>query len=257
MSLRTVSRTVLVGIVVLAALMMSSRATYPPSSTWSAVGVIALLLCVPAALIAALRWLRPPTSTMMLFTKRRLARRSGGTRRLAFEWIALEHISRDMWLAAIAAEDGYFRDHSGFDWQSIRDAHAHNRTHAHKRGGSTITQQVAKNLFLWPKRSYVRKAMEAYFTALIEALWPKRRILEVYLNIAQFGEDVFGVQVAARRYFEKPAKDLSQHEAALLAAALPNPIRYRVSSPSHQLRFRQSWVLAAMRRLGDLYLESL
>jgi monofunctional biosynthetic peptidoglycan transglycosylase len=162
-----------------------------------------------------------------------------------------------MWLAAIAAEDAYFRDHSGFDWESLRDAHAHNQIHERKRGGSTISQQVAKNLFLWPARSYVRKALEAYLTTIIEALWPKRRILEVYLNIAQFGDDLFGVRAAARRYFDKRSADITATEAALLAAALPNPVLYRPDAVSHQMRFRQTWVLAAMRRLGDLYLERL
>jgi monofunctional glycosyltransferase len=218
-------------------------------------GSAAMLLCAPVAPIVALRWLRPRTSALMRRTRRTLARRRGGGPPLAYEWVDLERIARVMRLAAVAAEDAYFRHHRGFDWESIRAARAHNRAHAAKRGASTITQQVAKNLFLWPERSYVRKALEAYLTVLVEALWPKRRILEVYLNIAQFGEDVFGVQAAALRYFAKPAADLSRQQAALLAAALPNPVKYRVSHPSHQLRFRQTMVLAAMQRLGDDYLE--
>jgi monofunctional biosynthetic peptidoglycan transglycosylase len=162
-----------------------------------------------------------------------------------------------MWLATVTAEDASFQDHSGFDWTSIREARAHNQTHDRKRGASTITQQVAKNLFLWPHKSYVRKALEAYLTLLIEALWPKHRILEVYLNIAQFGVDVFGVEAAARRYFGGAASGLTDVQAALLAAALPSPRTHDVGRPSHQLRFRQAWIRAAARRLGDRCLERL
>lgn len=222
------------------------------------VGAAALVLGAPVAPVVALRWLRPRTSALMLITRRALAPEpDGGRARLAYEWVDLDRIAPVMRLAAVAAEDAYFRHHQGFDWESIRAARAHNRAHATRRGASTISQQVAKNLFLWPTRSYARKALEAYFTVLLEACWPKRRILEVYLNIAQFGEDVFGVEAAARRFFARPASDLSLQQAALLAAALPNPVAYRVSRPSHQLRFRQVMVLSAMQRLGDRYLESI
>ena len=255
MSLRTVTRVVLV---LAAAVVIVAAATWPVMSVaWAAAAGVSLLFCAPVVPIAALRWIRPRTSAMMIATRRRLNRRRGPRVSVTCHWVSGAHIARDLRLAAIAAEDGYFRHHSGFDWHSIRDAHAHNRTHADKRGGSTITQQVAKNLFLWPGRSWGRKVVEAHLTLLIEALWPKRRILEVYLNIAQLGADVFGVEAAARRYFNKPASDLTQVEAALITAALPNPVRYMVDRPSHQMLFRQAWILAAMRRLGDEYLEGL
>jgi monofunctional biosynthetic peptidoglycan transglycosylase len=257
MSLRVLARVALATTAGVAAFATARLATETVSHALTLAGGAAFLFCAPAAPIAALRWVKPPTSAMMIRTRRRLARQSDGGTVLAHEWVDLDRISRPMWLAAIAAEDAYFRDHSGFDWDSIREARAHNEAHALKRGASTITQQVAKNLFLWPEKSYVRKAVEAYLTLLIEALWPKRRILEMYLNIAQFGEDVFGVQAAARRYFGKPAQDITDVEAALLAAALPNPAAYQVSRPSHQLRFRQVWIRAAARRLGDGYLERL
>ena len=194
---------------------------------------------------------------MMLATRAQLMSPPVRRRSIAYDWIDLEYISRSMKLAAIAAEDRYFQHHSGFDWESIHDARAHNRTNVRKRGGSTITQQVAKNLFLWRGRSYVRKALEAYLTLMIEALWPKRRILEVYLNVAQFGDDLFGVAAAAQRYFDTPAAGLTPEQAALLAAALPNPVLYRVTAPTHQMRFRQAWILAAMRHLGDSHLDHL
>jgi monofunctional biosynthetic peptidoglycan transglycosylase len=257
MSLRIVTRIVLIAMAAIAAMAAASAARRTISPALAVSGGLALIVCASAAVVLAMRWIRPPASAMMIATRAALRRLDADAPTLAFEWVGIEDVSREMWLAAIAAEDAYFRHHSGFDWQSIQDARAHNQTHEQKRGGSTITQQVAKNLFLWRGRSYARKAVEAYVTLLIEALWPKRRILEVYLNIAQLGEDLFGVQAAARRYFGKPARDLTQTEAALLAAALPNPMRFRVSEPSHHVRFRQAWILGAMRRMGDVYLERL
>jgi monofunctional biosynthetic peptidoglycan transglycosylase len=257
MSLRTLTRIALLAAAAVTALSAAALAVGTASPVLVAGGCAALLLAAPAVPVAALRWMRPPTSAMMLRTRRRLAARSDGRPTLAYTWVDLDRVSRAMWLAAIAAEDAYFRDHSGFDWDSIRDARVHNRTHVRKRGASTITQQVAKNLFLWPQRSYVRKALEAYLTGLIEALWPKRRILEVYLNIAQFGVDVFGVEAAAWRYFGGAASGLTDVQAALLAAVLPSPRTHDVGRPSHQLRFRQAWIRAAARRLGDRYLERL
>jgi monofunctional biosynthetic peptidoglycan transglycosylase len=256
MSLRTLTRAGLVLAVALAATMAVAAARQTLSVALALAGSVSLLCCATAAPIVALRWFQPLSSAMMRSTRKQLARRQSG-RTLAFEWVDLSRISPVMCLAAIAAEDAYFRNHSGFDWESIREARVHNQSHVQKRGASTITQQVAKNLFLWSTRSYVRKLLEAYLTTLIEALWPKRRILEMYLNIAQFGDDLFGVEAAAHRYFDKAAAELDRNEAALLAAALPNPVTYRVSRPSHQLRFRQSFVLASMRRLGDRYLERL
>lgn len=254
MSLRVVTRGVLIGAVIVVAtgLARTSRGQTPLPF---AVLAPAAAIIATAAPVLLFRWVRPRGTMMMAITRRRLSRRS--MRALAFEWVGIEHIARIMWLAAIAAEDTYFRVHGGFDWESIRAARAHNRQHEKRRGGSTITQQVAKNLFLWPARTWLRKMMEAYVTLLIEALWPKRRILEVYLNVAQLGDDVFGVGAAARRYFGKRPAEIAAHEAALLAAALPGPVKYRVDQPSHELRFRQSWVLAAMRRIGDERLEGL
>jgi monofunctional biosynthetic peptidoglycan transglycosylase len=155
-----------------------------------------------------------------------------------------------MGVAVIAAEDQNFPDHFGFDWKAIEKAVAHNERSRKKRGASTVSQQTAKNLFLWESRSWVRKGFEVYFTLLLEATWSKRRILEVYLNIVEFGDGVYGVEAASNKYFGKHAKALTQSEAALLAAVLPSPLRLRADAPSSYVRGRQDWILNQMRMLG-------
>lgn len=163
-----------------------------------------------------------------------------------------------MALAVIAAEDQKFPQHWGFDWQQIKSAVKENKRRTHVRGASTITQQVAKNLFLWPGRSYVRKGLEAYFTVVLELLWSKQRILEVYLNIAEFSPGVFGVAAASARYFAKSAAGLNAHDAALLAAVLPNPRRLMLSRPSSYLHSRARWIRNQMDQLGGVnYLNTL
>jgi len=166
------------------------------------------------------------------------------------DWVPLEEIAPVMGVAVIAAEDQNFAEHFGFDWEAIEKAVAHNEKSRRKRGASTVSMQTAKNLFLWSSRSWVRKGFEAWFTLLLEAGWSKRRILEVYLNIVEFGDGIYGVEAAARHYFKKPAKRLSAGEAALLAAVLPNPHRFRVSAPSPHVLQRQAWILGQMRNLG-------
>lgn len=166
-------------------------------------------------------------------------------------WVSMDEISPWMGLAVIAAEDQKFPDHWGFDVGAIEKALAHNeRNESRIRGASTLSQQTAKNLFLWDGRSWMRKGFEAGLTLGIETVWSKKRILTVYLNIAEFGEGVFGVEAAAQRYFHKPASRLSASEAALLAAVLPNPIRFKASAPSGYVRSRQAWILRQMRQLG-------
>ena len=155
-----------------------------------------------------------------------------------------------MGVAVIAAEDQNFEDHFGFDWQAIEKAIAHNEHSRRKRGASTVSQQTAKNLFLWESRSWVRKGFEVYFTLLLETLWPKRRILEVYLNIVEFGDGVYGVEAASRKFFGRSAAALTPGQAALLAAVLPSPRRFRADAPSPYVRGRQEWILRQMRQLG-------
>jgi len=194
------------------------------------------------AIVLALRWIAPPVTAFMLVDP--AARRD-----FDYEWVEFDRIATGLPIAVMAAEDQKFPEHSGFDLESIRDAIDERRGGGRLRGASTITQQVAKNLFLWPGQSYVRKAIEAYFTVLIEVAWPKRRILEVYVNVAEFGPGVYGAGAASRRYFGKSADRLTDADAALLAAVLPSPKRFDIDAPSAYLRERQRWILGQMRRL--------
>jgi monofunctional biosynthetic peptidoglycan transglycosylase len=163
-----------------------------------------------------------------------------------------------MRLAVVAAEDQKFPHHWGFDFESIEDAVQHKGPRGRLRGASAITQQVARNLFLWPGRSYIRKGLEAYFTVLLEGLWPKRRILEVYLNIAEFGDGAYGVYAASQTFFSKRPAELQTQEAALLAAVLPNPARLHVRNPSAYVHERAGWIEEQMTRLGGpAYLQNL
>ena len=214
-------------------------------------GRLLLAAIVGAALIIlALRWIDPPTSAFMLGT--RLAALASGDHKYTthYEWVDLEYISPQAALAVIAAEDQQFPFHAGFDFKSIREAVRHNSGAHHVRGASTISQQVAKNLFLWSGQSYFRKGLEAALTVLIERCWPKERILEIYLNIAEFGRGIYGVQAAAQRYFREDARRLNRSDSALLAAVLPNPRRYRVEAPSRFVLTRRNWIAQQMADLG-------
>ncbi|ASG42592.1 monofunctional biosynthetic peptidoglycan transglycosylase [Citrobacter freundii] len=167
------------------------------------------------------------------------------------DWVSMDEISPWMGLAVIAAEDQKFPEHWGFDVSAIEKALAHNERNENRiRGASTLSQQTAKNLFLWDGRSWVRKGLEAGLTLGMETVWSKKRILTVYLNIAEFGDGIFGVEAAAQRYFHKPASRLSLPEAALLAAVLPNPLRFKANAPSGYVRSRQAWIMRQMRQLG-------
>ena len=203
-----------------------------------------LLLLLLALAIVALRWLPVPTSSFMLQSKSEVD----------YQWVEWERIAPQMALAALAAEDQRFPDHHGLDMVEIEKALASEA--GAPRGASTITQQVAKNLFLWSGRSYVRKGIEAGIALFIEITWSKQRILEVYLNIAQFGDGVYGVEAASWKYFHRPAASLTRQQSALLAAVLPNPLYYRVENPQRFTQRRQKWILSQMRNLGGLrYLE--
>ena len=213
-------------------------------------GVCVLLaLGASAGLVLLLRFLPVPFSALM--AERRveawIARKPCTA---LHHWVPLEKIAPSMGVAVIAAEDQNFGDHFGFDWQAIEKAIAHNEHSRRKRGASTVSQQTAKNLFLWESRSWARKGCEVYFTLLLETLWSKRRILEVYLNIVEFGDGVYGVEAASRRFFGRSAAALTPGQAALLAAVLPSPRRYRADAPSPYLRGRQEWILQQMRQLG-------
>lgn len=209
-----------------------------------------LFIGLSLGLVLALRWVDPPTSAFMIQA------RAGGTE-VRREWVPMEHIAPAMALAVVAAEDQRFPAHHGFDLREISHAVERRRRGGALRGASTISQQTAKNLFLWSGRSFARKGLEAWFTGLMEALWRKRRILEIYLNVAEFGPGVYGVGAAARLYFGKEPALLTRQEAALLAAVLPNPKLYRVMAPGDYVRERQRWILRQMNQLGDAYLAKL
>lgn len=211
--------------------------------TWllrSSVGAIAL----PLGLVLPWRVLPLPTSSFML--QNALSNRYP----YRYTWVGYQQIAPTMALAVIAAEDQRFPEHRGFDWTEINAAIADHSTGADLRGASTLSQQVAKNLYLWPGGGFLRKGLEAGLTIMLETLWPKERILTVYLNIAQFGPQTFGVEAASQEFFGKAAADLSAEEAALLAAVLPGPELYSVAAPSDDVYDRQFWILQQMDQLG-------
>lgn len=193
--------------------------------------------------IIALRWVDPP------FTITQLSNCIGGNG-CERNYVTRGQISPYARLAVIASEDQLFTEHHGFDWERIQAALKNNEKKPNKiRGGSTISQQTAKNVFLWQGRSWVRKGLEVYFTFMIELLWGKKRILEVYLNVIEMGKGVFGIEAAAQQYFDKSARQLNRREAALIAASLPNPKRYKVKPTSGYMQYRSSFILRQMMHL--------
>jgi len=217
--------------------------------------LVAVAIIGSVSVVWVLRWYPPPTTAFMLRTQ---YFSSNGDAGIEHRWAPRGRISPYVALAVMAAEDQKFPQHWGFDFQQIRSAVQENKQRTHARGASTITQQVAKNLFLWPGRSYLRKGLEAYFTVVLELLWSKQRILEVYLNIAEFAPGVFGVAAASARYFAKSAAGLNANDAALLAAVLPNPRGLKLSRPSPYLRGRAQWIRKQMDQLGGVsYLNTL
>ncbi len=203
------------------------------------------------AAVLCFRFLPPPLTPLMairclddIFT--------GHLPKLTKDWTRLDRISPRLAEAVIASEDQRFFDHKGFDWDAIRSAFTVNGRGKRKIGASTITQQTAKNLFLWPDRSWTRKGLEAYFTFLLELLWSKQRILEMYLNIIETGDGMYGAEAAARRYFQVTSSQLTAPQAALLAAILPNPRAWSPANPTGYLRRRQTWILRQMDQLGPL-----
>jgi monofunctional biosynthetic peptidoglycan transglycosylase len=208
-------------------------------------------------MIFAMRWINPVTSSIMI--QRQISGLFDGEFELIkYHWVDYDDISKFMPIAIVAAEDQNFPKHFGFDFKQIEKALKENKRGRRVRGASTITQQVAKNLFLWEGKSFVRKGIEAYFTLLIELLWDKKRILEVHMNIAEMGDKIFGVGTASVAYFKKPSAKLTISQAALLAAILPNPKKYSAVKPSGYVRGRQSWIIRQINSLGGAdYLKDL
>jgi monofunctional glycosyltransferase len=221
-----------------------------------AVGGVILLSVL---LVALLRFVDPWTSSVIVRARvDSWFDDQEGILRVKRQWRDYDQISPQLALAVVAAEDQRFPEHSGFDFKQIQKAMDDAERGRRSRGASTITQQVAKNIFLWNGRSYVRKGLEAWFTLLIEALWPKQRILEVYLNIAEFGRGVYGAEAAAQSFFRKPAKSLNRPEAARLAAVLPSPRRMQAGRPSRYVQLRQRQIEVQMAALGGTaYLKPL
>ncbi|KFN43462.1 monofunctional biosynthetic peptidoglycan transglycosylase [Arenimonas oryziterrae] len=200
--------------------------------------------------VLILRWVPPVTSAFMLGRQIDGIAAGDWSYRPHYEWRAWENLSSNLPIALVAAEDQKFPEHSGFDFEAIDKALAYNQRSRKVRGASTISQQVAKNLFLWSGRSYLRKGLEAWYTVLIELFWPKQRILEVYANIAEFGDGVYGAEAAAKTFFGKSAARLSPSESARLAAVLPNPKKYSVRKPGTYVQRRARWIERQVRHLG-------
>ncbi len=175
--------------------------------------------------------------------------------RLKKDWVSLDEISPDLQLAVVCAEDQNFLEHYGFDLDAIEKALKHNKNHKRKRGASTISQQTAKNVFLYDGRNWIRKGLEVYFTFLIELTWNKERIMEVYLNVIEFGDGIYGAEAASQHFFKASAKDLTRNEAALLAAVLPAPRKYSAKAPGSYIKKRQAWILSQMNNWGELKYE--
>ncbi|MCW9065585.1 MAG: monofunctional biosynthetic peptidoglycan transglycosylase, partial [Ignavibacteriaceae bacterium] len=202
--------------------------------------IFLLFFFLSVLFVLLLKWLNPITSSIMIQRKIEALVTFKERQIIAYQWLGYDNISKEMALAVVAAEDQNFPNHFGFDFDQIEKALDQYERGRRLRGASTITQQVAKNLFLWEGRSFIRKGLEAYFTLLIELLWSKERILEVYLNIAELGDMIFGVGAASQIYFKKLPSRLTRNQAALLAATIPNPIRFSAKRPSAYIFRRQN-----------------
>jgi monofunctional biosynthetic peptidoglycan transglycosylase len=214
---------------------------------------LAFLLFVGLSLLGVLfyRFVNPPFTWLMI--ERGFQRKAAGKAwKIDKQWKDFDDISDNMKRAAVAAEDQTFLEHHGFDFRAIEKAIEKNAHSKKLIGGSTISQQVAKNVFLWDGRSLLRKGFEAYFTVLIETFWSKKRIMEVYLNEIEMGDGIYGIEAASQAYFHKSASDLTKHEAAAIAVIFPSPLRWSATKPTRYLRHRQYLIMKNMRRLGPL-----
>jgi len=222
---------------------MTTKGLFPRIWRWTK-RIFLILFIAQFVYIILLRWIDPPVTITQLVSWVT----GHGLKR---DYVDRSEISSNARLAVLASEDQKFTDHSGFDWKSMRKAMEYNEKKPGRvvRGGSTISQQVAKNVFLWQGRSYIRKALEGYFTFMIELCWNKKRILEVYLNVIEMGEGIFGIERAANIYFNKSASGLTAQEASLIAACLPNPKRYKVKPATAFMQRRSREIMLQMRFL--------
>jgi monofunctional glycosyltransferase len=214
---------------------------------WVTIGFFGSSLLI----VVVYNFVNPPFTPLMVIRLMDPSNKSQAYR-LKQEWVPLDRISPNLQLAVVASEDNKFTEHWGFDFDAIEKAQKFNERKQGKkiRGASTISQQTAKNVFLWPQRSWLRKGLEVYFTGLIELVWSKKRIMEVYLNVIEMGKGIYGAEAASEVYFGKPAAKLSRSEAALLAAILPDPARWNPSRPTAYLVNRQQWILWNMGNIG-------
>ena len=212
-----------------------------------------LFILISISQVLVLRWVDPFTSSFMIGRQVDAWLEKDWGFRVSYEWKDQDKLSRHLPIALVAAEDQKFPEHDGFDFEAMEKALENNKKNKKIKGGSTISQQVAKNLFCWNGRGfmrYLRKPFEAWYTLLIEIMWPKHRIIEVYANIAEFGDGVYGAESAAKRFFGKSAKNLTASESARLAAVLPNPKKYSAKNPSAYVQRRARWIQRQMRQLG-------
>ncbi|NEV60907.1 monofunctional biosynthetic peptidoglycan transglycosylase [Thiorhodococcus minor] len=236
---------------------MSARRKRAGPLRWVARLMLVFLL-LSVGLVALFRWVDPQLSAVMIQHWVAAHLEDKGRPYIYHEWVDWERIPGSLALAVLAAEDQRFPSHRGFDFVELRKAVETYQEGGGLRGASTISQQTAKNLFLWSGRDFLRKGLEAWLTLLMEALWPKERILEVYLNVAQFGPDTYGVGAASWRFFQRPVEAIEPGQAALMAAVLPNPKIYRLAQPSAKVHRRAARIAAQMRNLGGVrYLEKL
>ncbi|MDX2196416.1 MAG: monofunctional biosynthetic peptidoglycan transglycosylase [Cytophagales bacterium] len=214
--------------------------------------IVFMVLSVSA--VYTYKYVDPPF-TLLMAKRKMKALYLGNAHRIHYEFIPIHKMSVYMPLAVVASEDQLFPHHNGFDIVSIAKAIEHNRHAKRKHGASTISQQVAKNVFLWDGKNFVRKVLEVYFTFLIENIWGKKRIMEVYLNVAEMGERIFGVEMCAQKLFHKKAKQLTESECALIAASLPNPMIFSADKPTKYMYKRQSWIVGQMHTLTLAYIN--
>ncbi len=218
------------------------------------VRIVLIWLIITLSLVLVMRWFNPPTTTFML---QRMYSQEHESIEIKHEWRDFTEIAPSLAMSVIASEDQKFADHWGFDVAAIEQVLEDRQAGKKMRGASTISQQLAKNLFLWPGRSWVRKGLEVYFTGAIEVMIPKRRILELYLNVAEFGDGIYGAEAAAQTIFSVPAESLNPHQSALLAARLPAPKSYDIQPPSDYMQQRARWIEQQVKQLGgEGYLES-
>ena len=209
------------------------------------------LFAISIALVILFKWVPVPITPLMVIRSldNSSKNKSNGWKH---DWVSIDEISKNMQLAVICSEDQNFLNHHGFDFEAIKKAMENNQKNRKIKGASTISQQTAKNVFLWPQRSWARKGFEAYFTFLIELVWSKERIMEVYLNSIEMGNGIYGVEAAAQHWFKKPAVKLSRYEAAAIAAILPNPRVYRANPASNYIQSRKEWIIRQMGYFGTL-----